>query len=374
MNKCTERLYNGLVKENPTFVLMLGMCPTLAVTTSAINGVGMGLSTTVVLIMSNMLISMLRKIIPDSVRMPAFIVIVASFVTIVQFLMEGFVPSLYDSLGLYIPLIVVNCIILGRAESYASKNPVLPSIFDGIGMGLGFTVGLTAIGIVRELIGAGKIFDIRVPKGWTVVQVLSFVNAETYDVYQQNMKATMMDQVNSADMVVFNRCDENSKRAEWRRGIKAVNRRAQIIFEMKDGSIAPDVNDEEDLPYDVKADVIELNDEDFGIWYVDAMDHPEHYDGKTIRFKGRVMKPRRMTPGYFVPGRKAMTCCADDTVFLGFLCRSHNVDKLKNGQWLTVTAKVYVEKRDEYSGEEGPVLYTKALKSAEPPEEEMVYF
>ena len=158
MNKCTERLYNGLVKENPTFVLMLGMCPTLAVTTSAINGVGMGLSTTVVLIMSNMLISMLRKIIPDSVRMPAFIVIVASFVTIVQFLMEGFVPSLYDSLGLYIPLIVVNCIILGRAESYASKNPVLPSIFDGIGMGLGFTVGLTAIGIVRELIGAGKIF------------------------------------------------------------------------------------------------------------------------------------------------------------------------------------------------------------------------
>ena len=139
MNKCTERLYNGLVKENPTFVLMLGMCPTLAVTTSAINGVGMGLSTTVV-----------------------FIVIVASFVTIVQFLMEGFVPSLYDSLGLYIPLIVVNCIILGRAESYASKNPVLPSIFDGIGMGLGFTVGLTAIGIVRELIGAGKIFDIRV--------------------------------------------------------------------------------------------------------------------------------------------------------------------------------------------------------------------
>ena len=117
MNKCTERLYNGLVKENPTFVLMLGMCPTLAVTTSAINGVGMGLSTTVVLIMSNMLISMLRKIIPDSVRMPAFIVIVASFVTIVQFLMEGFVPSLYDSLGLYIPLIVVNCIILGRAGS-----------------------------------------------------------------------------------------------------------------------------------------------------------------------------------------------------------------------------------------------------------------
>ena len=162
MNKCTERIYNGLVKENPTFVLMLGMCPTLAVTTSAINGIGMGLSTTAVLIMSNMLISILRKIIPDSVRMPAFIVVVASFVTIVDFLLEGFVPDLYSSLGLYIPLIVVNCIILGRAESYASKNPVLPSIFDGVGMGLGFTVGLTSIGIVRELIGAGQIFGFQV--------------------------------------------------------------------------------------------------------------------------------------------------------------------------------------------------------------------
>ena len=162
LNRCTERIFNGLVKENPTFVLMLGMCPTLAVTTSASNGIGMGLSTTAVLIMSNMLISMLRKIIPDSVRMPAFIVVVASFVTIVDFLLEGFVPGLYDSLGLYIPLIVVNCIILGRAESYASKNPVLPSVFDGIGMGLGFTVGLTCIGIVRELIGAGQIFGKQV--------------------------------------------------------------------------------------------------------------------------------------------------------------------------------------------------------------------
>lgn len=162
MNKCTERLYNGLIKENPTFVLMLGMCPTLAVTTSAINGIGMGLSTTVVLVLSNMLISMLRKVIPDSVRMPAFIVVVASFVTIVQFLMQGFVPSLYDSLGIYIPLIVVNCIILGRAESYASKNPVIPSMFDGIGMGLGFTVGLTAIGMVRELLGSGKLFNFQI--------------------------------------------------------------------------------------------------------------------------------------------------------------------------------------------------------------------
>ena len=158
MNKNVERLYNGLIKENPTFVLMLGMCPTLAVTSSAINGLGMGLSTTVVLVFSNLLISAFRKVIPNGVRMPAFIVIVASLVTMVEFIMNAYTPSLAESLGVYIPLIVVNCIILGRAESYASKNPVIPSIFDGIGMGLGFTFGLTSIGLIREIIGAGEIF------------------------------------------------------------------------------------------------------------------------------------------------------------------------------------------------------------------------
>jgi|GEM_PF-1380076 len=162
MNKNVERLYNGIIKENPTFVLMLGMCPTLAVTSSAINGLGMGLSTTVVLILSNMLISAFRKVIPDGVRMPAFIVIVASLVTMVQFIMQAYTPSLSESLGVYIPLIVVNCIILGRAESYASKNPVIPSMFDGIGMGLGFTFGLTCIGLIRELLGAGQIFGFQI--------------------------------------------------------------------------------------------------------------------------------------------------------------------------------------------------------------------
>ena len=162
MKKCFERLFNGLIKENPTFVLMLGMCPTLAVTTSAINGVGMGLTTTAVLILSNIIISMLRKVIPDGVRIPAFIVVIASFVTITELLLEAYMPSLYESLGLYIPLIVVNCIILGRAESFASKNNVIHSAFDGLGMGLGFTFGLTCIGIVRELIGNGSVFDIAV--------------------------------------------------------------------------------------------------------------------------------------------------------------------------------------------------------------------
>lgn len=164
-NGAAKVFFNGLIKENPTFVLTLGMCPTLAVTTSAVNGLGMGLTTTAVLVLSNVIISLLRNIIPDKVRIPAFIVIIASFVTMVQLLLEGFIPSLYDALGIYIPLIVVNCIILGRAEAFASKNPVIPSFFDGLGMGLGFTVALTCIGAVRELLGAGEIFGLPVMNG-----------------------------------------------------------------------------------------------------------------------------------------------------------------------------------------------------------------
>jgi electron transport complex protein RnfE len=162
MKGCVERLYNGVIKENPTFVLMLGMCPTLAVTSSAFNGFGMGMTTMVVLALSNLVISCMRNIIPDRVRIPAFIVIVASLVTIVQLLLQAYIPVLNDLLGIYIPLIVVNCIILGRAEAYASKNKPLLSLFDGIGMGLGFTLGLTLIGIFRELLGSGSIFGLEI--------------------------------------------------------------------------------------------------------------------------------------------------------------------------------------------------------------------
>ena len=162
MNKYTERIRNGVITENPTFIMMLGMCPTFAVTTSAVNGFGMGVSTLVVLILSNWLISLVRREIPDQVRLPAYIVIVASLVTVVQLLIQAFIPFLYDALGIYIPLIVVNCIILGRAEAYASKNPPVLSIFDGLGMGLGFTMALTLIGLVRELLGNGTAFGVQI--------------------------------------------------------------------------------------------------------------------------------------------------------------------------------------------------------------------
>lgn len=172
MNKVLERLYNGLIKENPTFVLALGMCPTLAVTTSAMNGLGMGLTTTAVLVLSNLIISILRKVIPNRVRIPAFIVIVASFVTMVQLLLQAYLPSLNDSLGVYIPLIVVNCIILGRAESYAYHNKPIVSFFDGLGMGLGFSVALTIIGALREILGTGAVFGYKVtPESFVPINI-----------------------------------------------------------------------------------------------------------------------------------------------------------------------------------------------------------
>lgn len=155
-------LMNGIIKENPTFVLLLGMCPTLGTTSSTLNGMSMGLATTFVLVCSNVVISLIKNLIPDMVRIPAFIVVIASFVTALQMCMQAFVPDIYATLGLFIPLIVVNCIILGRAEAFASKNGVVPSFFDGVGMGLGFTIALTVLGAVREILGTGKIFGLEV--------------------------------------------------------------------------------------------------------------------------------------------------------------------------------------------------------------------
>ena len=162
MSNNLQTFTRGFIKENPILVLLLGCCPTLATTTSAINGMSMGLATTFVLIMSNLVISLLKGFIPDKVRIPCFIVVIASFVTIVQHVMQAYVPDIYETLGLFIPLIVVNCIVLGRAEAFASKNTVFPSILDGAGMGLGFTFALTILGCIRELLGSGSMFGLRI--------------------------------------------------------------------------------------------------------------------------------------------------------------------------------------------------------------------
>ena len=162
MKQLMEKLYNGIVKENPIFTQVIGMCPALAVTTSVENAVGMGLATTVVLVCSNTVISLIRKVIPSKIRIPAFIVIIASFVTMIELLLEAYIPALYSSLGIFLPLIVVNCLILARAEAFASKNTVIESVFDGIGMGLGFTVALAVLGAVRELLGTGELLGMAI--------------------------------------------------------------------------------------------------------------------------------------------------------------------------------------------------------------------
>jgi len=164
-NSKLQLIVDGIVKNNPTFVLVLGMCPTLGTTTSAINGMGMGLATMIVLILSNITISAIARFIPDKVRIPSYIVVIASFVTIVQLLLQAYVPVLYDALGIFLPLIVVNCIILGRAEAFANKNSVGDSALDGVGIGLGFTIALTAVGLVREILGSGSAFGLKFIQG-----------------------------------------------------------------------------------------------------------------------------------------------------------------------------------------------------------------
>lgn len=209
------------------------------------------------------------------------------------------------------------------------------------------------------------------PEGWGVEQQITCVDASTFQMYMANMKSIFMDMVRNSDMVVFNRCKKEDPLATYRRGIKVANQRAEVIFEDEEGELDDIFQDE--MPFDVNAPVIDILPEDYGIWFVDAMDHPETYVNKTVKFKARVMKPRGMGSKFFVPGRTAMTCCADDTTFLGYVCKSAFAPKLQLGQWVEVTAKVGIENRMEYQGE-GIVLYADFVEPCEPLEEEMVYF
>lgn len=217
-----------------------------------------------------------------------------------------------------------------------------------------------------------KLFGIRVPKGWTVVQVITFVDATTFDVYINNMKAMMMEQLSTADMIIFNRCDENTRKAEYRRSIKAFNRRAQVIFENKDGLAEVD-DGEVFLPYDIDKPVIELEDDDFGIFYIDACDNPDKYVGKKIVFKAMVHKPKEYKINEFVPGRFAMTCCAEDIAFIGFKCYFDAAKHLRDRQWVTVTGTIDKEYYRDFEGD-GPVIKALKVEPAKPAEEELVYF
>ena len=216
-----------------------------------------------------------------------------------------------------------------------------------------------------------KFEEMELPEGWGVEQQITCVDATTYQVYMANMKSQFMDMIKNTDMVVFNRCKEGDPLPAYRRGIKVANQGAEVIFEDEEGELDDIFQDE--MPFDIDAPVIQIAPEDYGIWFVDAMDHPDKYAGKTVNFKGRVMKPRGMGSKFFVPGRVAMTCCADDTTFLGYICRSDNASHIKEGSWVDVTAKVAFEYRTEYQ-DEGIVLYASEATPCEPLKDEMVYF
>lgn len=216
-----------------------------------------------------------------------------------------------------------------------------------------------------------KFEQMKLPEGWGIEQEITCVDASTFQMYMNNMKSIFMDMARNADMVVFNRCKREDSLPSYRRSIKVVNQRAEVIFEDEEGELDDIFQDE--MPFDINAPVIEILPEDYGIWFVDAMDNPETYVGKTVHFKGRALKPRGMGSKFFIPGRTAMTCCADDTTFLGYVCKSSVAPALREGQWVDVTAKVAFENRMEYQGE-GIVLYADVVEPCAPLEEEMVYF
>ncbi|MBR6173085.1 MAG: GTPase [Eubacterium sp.] len=218
-----------------------------------------------------------------------------------------------------------------------------------------------------------KIFQIRVPKGWTVVQVLSFVDATTFDVYVNNMKKVMMDQLRNADMIIFNRCNENTRKAEYRRSIRAVNRRAQIIFEGANGEVDNGMEGEVELPFDTSGPEIRLAEEDFGLFYADAADNPDKYVGKKIHFKAQVHRPKSYGEQAFVPGRFAMTCCAADIAFVGFKTYYGGAKTLTDREWVIVDGEIRKEYYPEFQGD-GPVIYAESVAKTSPAEEELVYF
>ncbi len=219
---------------------------------------------------------------------------------------------------------------------------------------------------------AGPLLEMTLPERWVIVQSLATVDAGTFEMYLANMRAMMMEQLFPADVVIFNRCDDDTPRGKFRRTVKALNRRAQIVYERKDGTI--DDRDMEELPFDLDADVIELSDADYGIWYLDASEDPKKYDGKKVRFLALVYRPeQKLKRSIFVPGRFAMTCCEADIQFVGFKCKYDRAETIPHRSWIDITAEIRYEFAMEYRGK-GPVLYPVSIKPAEKPEDELVYF
>jgi putative membrane protein len=216
-----------------------------------------------------------------------------------------------------------------------------------------------------------RLYQMSMPRGWDMAQHIVTVDASSFQIYMNNMKSLFVEMIRDADMVIFNRCQQDNPLANFRRSVKVVNAGADVLFEDEEGEIEDIFQDE--MPYDMNAPVIEIEDIDFGIWYVDMMDNLDKYVGKTVKFKGQVLKSRDLNAGFFVPGRMAMTCCADDTQFIGYVCKNPGAQRLRMGSWVCVTAEVREEYMEVYH-DKGPVLYATEIEAAEKPEQEMVFF
>ncbi len=220
--------------------------------------------------------------------------------------------------------------------------------------------------------GVGEVYEMELPKNWVIVQSLATVDATTFEMYMANMRSMMMEQFFQAEVVIFNRCDDNTPKSKFRGNIKAVNRPAQIVYERADGTID---DREEELPFDINADVIEISDADYALWFMDCMENPKKYDGKTVHFLGLVYNPKdgKLKRGVIVPGRFAMTCCVEDITFLGMMCKTGMENTPEHRSWIDLTARIKVEFAREYKGK-GPILYPIEMKPAEKPQDELVYF
>ena len=218
--------------------------------------------------------------------------------------------------------------------------------------------------------GMDTLTDMRLPGGWVIVQALATVDATTFDMYLANMRTMIMEQLFDADVIIFNRCDDETDKGKYRRNVKALNRKAQLVYLRADGTVD---EREEELPFDLSGDEIDVTDADYAIWYMDCMEHPKRYEGKKVKFLALVYNPEKLKKGVFVPGRFAMTCCVEDVTFIGFKCKYANEDQIPHRSWINITAEVRVEFAKEYKGK-GPVLYPVSIEKAEKPDDELVYF
>lgn len=218
--------------------------------------------------------------------------------------------------------------------------------------------------------GMDTLLETKMPKGWEIIQALATVDATTFDLYLSNMRTMIMEQLFQADVVIFNRCDDSTDKGKYRRNVKALNRKAQLVYERADGTLD---EREEELPFDISGDELDITDADYAIWYMDCMENPKKYEGKKVKYLALVYNPEKLKKGVFVPGRFAMTCCADDVTFIGFKCKYPEEEKIPHKSWIQITAEVRVEFAREYKGK-GAVLYPVSIEPAEKPEDELVYF